>query len=112
MTDIKAMEDRIDEAADAQAAASEQIFDAAQTKAAQIALDVARMVQEKHQGVPPAVLTSALISATASLLALFAKGNPIKVTEGANLMHKQLRATALRMMDNAKKRTVDGAQAN
>lgn len=113
MTDIKAMEDRIDQAADAQATASgQQAFLRAQLKASEIAKDIAVMIHEKHPGMHPAVVTTALTNALASLVALASQGNVIKAVGTLSTIHDQTRATALRIMDIRKQDAADSAPAN
>lgn len=101
---IKAMADRVDQAADAQADASaHQAFLNAQLKASELARDMAVMIHEKHPGTHPAIVTNALLNSVASLVALFSQGNVVKAVGTLSTLQDQLRATTLRLMDIAKK---------
>jgi hypothetical protein len=63
-----------------------------------IALDIITMLQKQHPGMHPAIVTSALVSCMATLIALFAGTDMAKALEGSDVTQRQLRTMVIGLM--------------
>lgn len=102
--------DKIDAQVEAQEKAAAEHFLAAQLKASQVSKDIAVMIQEKHPGLHPAIVTTALSNSLAALVALFAQGNVIKAVGTLSTIDDQTRTAALRLMANLKQQAQADSQ--
>lgn len=109
MSNINDYVDKVDAAVDQDA---QRAFHAAQLKASEVAGEIARGINDRHPGLHPAIVTTALVNCLASLVALAARGNVVKVLGTLQTIHDQTRDTALRLSDIHRKKAAEGAQAN
>jgi hypothetical protein len=75
-----------------------------------IGLDIIAMLQQKHPGMHPAIVSGALIGCLSSIITLFAGSDMAKALEGSDVTQRQLRATVMGMMANRNKPPVPPAQ--